>query len=299
MPATILEGQRKPPAPALRRRPVRLRRLPTRRVAPGRLRPTGPGHPALATSTTAAKAPAPAPSVTSAPAPVSPLAPRTHRRRRNSARVNLIFSLVFHAFVVAGLFLVAAREGILGNKLREIAVVIVPKDKPAEQPKQKEPEPQRDQEEEPEPETQAAPVTVAPPVAQTARVAPPAYAPVAAPAAVIGADFSFSDGAKVTTSDPVQAYQGYIESSIRSRWIRPDNLDDASYIAEVDVGVDPQGKLNVYEWRKTSGNRTWDDSVRTALDRSKTFGKPPPRRFPPRFSIRFDVQEETDALTLE
>ncbi|MCU1376717.1 MAG: putative TonB-dependent receptor, partial [Actinomycetia bacterium] len=49
--------------------------------------------------------------------------------------------MVFHAALVALLFFWAAREGLLGKKLKEIAVIMVPKEKPPEPPKEKPPEP--------------------------------------------------------------------------------------------------------------------------------------------------------------
>ena len=46
-------------------------------------------------------------------------APReTTRRKRNSSKVNLIVSVVFHAVLIGALFYFAAREGMLGKKLK-------------------------------------------------------------------------------------------------------------------------------------------------------------------------------------
>jgi hypothetical protein len=47
------------------------------------------------------------------------------RKRRNSSRVNLLISLVFHGAIVLALVYFAAREGLLGKQLRKIAVEIV------------------------------------------------------------------------------------------------------------------------------------------------------------------------------
>src|SRR5713101_6047749 len=71
------------------------------------------------------------------------------RRRRNSSRVNLLISFVFHSAIVVALVYFAAREGLLGKQLRKIAVEMV-KEKPPEKPKEKEPE--RPKEEPPNPE---------------------------------------------------------------------------------------------------------------------------------------------------
>ncbi|NBV23951.1 MAG: hypothetical protein EBS05_18785, partial [Proteobacteria bacterium] len=63
------------------------------------------------------------------------------RRKRNSTKVNLIFSLIFHVLIIALLFFFAAREGMLGQKLKTIAVQMAPKEKPPEKkPEEKKPE---------------------------------------------------------------------------------------------------------------------------------------------------------------
>ena len=54
------------------------------------------------------------------------------RKKRNSTKVNLIVSFVFHAVVIGALFFFAAREGMLGQKLKTIAVEMAPKEKPPE-----------------------------------------------------------------------------------------------------------------------------------------------------------------------
>ena len=59
------------------------------------------------------------------------------RKARNSSKVNLIISFVFHAVLVLVLFYFAAREGLLGKKLNTIAVQMI-KEKPPEKPKEPE-----------------------------------------------------------------------------------------------------------------------------------------------------------------
>ena len=65
--------------------------------------------------------------------------PQTKPREvKNSSRVNLLISFIFHALLVIVLFYFAAREGLLGKKLEKISVSIV-KEKPPEKPKPPEP----------------------------------------------------------------------------------------------------------------------------------------------------------------
>ena len=71
--------------------------------------------------------------------------------------------------------------------------------------------------------------------------------------------FEFDGGKTVDTStDPVQLYKGYLEYTLRSKWNRPDNMDDDNYVAEVAVNVDKQGNISEPKWLKGSGNAQWD-----------------------------------------
>src|SRR5215471_12001043 len=63
------------------------------------------------------------------------------RRRKNSSKVNLTFSVVFHAALIAAATLLAAREGMLGKKLQTLTATIVPKEPKPEPPKPKPEEP--------------------------------------------------------------------------------------------------------------------------------------------------------------
>ncbi|MBX3733057.1 MAG: TonB C-terminal domain-containing protein [Verrucomicrobiae bacterium] len=225
------------------------------------------------------------------------------RRKRSSATVNLIVSLVFHAVVILGLAFLAAREGLLGKQLKTIAVTMAPKEKPPEPEEPKEP----DNPPEPPPELpredvipQAAtppppPVNVAPPPPAAPLTAPPvAPPPVGLPA------FNFADGAKVveSTSDPVALYRGYVEFMLRSRWVRPDGVADERFVAEVEFSIGPGGEVVDSRWQRGSGHTAWDNSVREAIRSTRTLGRPPPREFPPRFLVRFDVAAEADASGL-
>ena len=121
--------------------------------------------------------------------------------------------------------------------------------------------------------------------------------PAVAPPAVDVPSFVFEGGKAVqTTSDPVQIYRGLIESALRSRWNRPDDIDDEKFVAEVEVSVDRHGDLGNPEWKQSSGNKRWDESVREALQATRRMDSPPPTNFPAHVLVRFDVQELTQAI---
>jgi len=218
--------------------------------------------------------------------------PQTHhRKKRNSSKVNLAISFVLHAALVGALLYCAARQGWLGKQVQHISVTMV-KEKTPEKPK----EPEKPKAEPPkvdlpkneppkyeEPKPAAAPVN-APPV-----VAPPnADVP----------SFQFEGGKAVNTeSDPVQLYKGYVEYVLRSKWNRPDNMEDEKYVAEVQVSVDKAGNLRDVQWEKGSGNTKWDQSVRDVFKEVQTIDRRPPTNFPPQVTIRFDIEsEETQPL---
>src|SRR3954470_8666199 len=64
-----------------------------------------------------------------------------HQKKRNSSKVNLTISFIVHAALIAGLVFFAAKEGLLGKKLKQLTVTMVPKEKKPEPPKEKPPEP--------------------------------------------------------------------------------------------------------------------------------------------------------------
>ena len=99
-----------------------------------------------------------------------------------------------------------------------------------------------------------------------------------------------------TSSDPAFLYKGFVEYALRSKWVRPDNLADDHYVAEVEVAVDRSGKISHPEWKKGSGDSHWDDSVRAAIATTKSLDRPPPTNFPPRIVVRFDVQDATEPV---
>jgi TonB family protein len=207
------------------------------------------------------------------------------RKAKNSSRVNLMISFAFHAVLVLVLFYFAAREGLLGKKLNKIAVQMI-KEKPPEKPK-------------PEPAKIEPPKIETPKIVETPKVqAPPVVAPpVVAPANNELPSFEFGGGKAVeTSSDPVQLYKGYMEYALRQKWNRPDNMADDSYVAEVQITVDKQGNISDPTWLKGSGNDQWDDTVRQVFDAVKNIDRTPPTNFPPRVTIRFDVEEETEPV---
>ena len=54
------------------------------------------------------------------PNPQSEMTNPQPRRKRNSSKINLTISAVFHAAIIVALFFFAAREGMLGKQLKKI-----------------------------------------------------------------------------------------------------------------------------------------------------------------------------------
>jgi outer membrane biosynthesis protein TonB len=214
------------------------------------------------------------------------------RKKRNSSKVNLLISFIFHAALVLTLLYFAARQGLLGKQLKKIAVEMV-KEKPPEKPK----EPEKPKAEPPKVETPK--VVEKPKEVEEARIAPPPAAalPTLAPPAAELPSFEFEGGKAVeTSSDAVQIYKSYLEYALRSKWQRSDNIADENYVAEVEVAVNRAGDVSEPVWRKGSGDPKWDESVRKVFVTVSRLDHPPPTNFPPRVTIRFDVQEETEPV---
>src|SRR5271169_4058308 len=116
------------------------------------------------------------------------------RKKRNSSKVNLTISVIFHSALILAIFFFAAREGMLGKKLKQITVTMVPKEKKPEPPKEKPPEPKVEQ---PKVAEAPKPPEIPQPRVETAAAPPPVdSAPAVAPAAASLPAFDFSDGAK-------------------------------------------------------------------------------------------------------
>jgi outer membrane biosynthesis protein TonB len=212
------------------------------------------------------------------------------RKKKNSSKVNLIISFVFHAVLVLLLVYFAAREGLIGKQLQKIAVEMV-KEKPPEKPK----EPEKPKVEPPKVE----PPKVEPPkMVEENKPAPPVVAPpVVAPPNDEAPAIEFDGGKAVNTeTDPVQLYKGYVEYSLREKWDRPENMDDDNYVAEVRVSVDKAGNLSNVVWQKGSGNEKWDQSVKDVFKVVQNIDRHPPTNFPPQVIIRFDVEQETEPV---
>ena len=220
------------------------------------------------------------------------MTPQTQpRKKKNSSKVNLAISFVVHSAIVAVLFYFAAREGFLGKKLQKISVQMI-KEKPPERP--------------PEPPKVEPPKVVEPPkqeppkMVEAPKQAAPsaAAAPVVAPASTELPSFDFSGGHTVDTeSDPVQLYKGYVEYALRQQWNRPNDENDDYFVAEVAVSINSQGEITQPNFLKGSGDTRWDDSVRQVFKMVKAIDRPPPTNFPPRVTIRFDVQDQTEPIS--
>jgi TonB family protein len=211
------------------------------------------------------------------------------KKKKNSSKVNLIISAVFHTILVGVLFYFAAKEGLLGRKVQKIAVEMV---------KEKKPEPEKPKPEPPKVEPpKVEPPKIETPKVETVKTSPTVASPVVAPPAADVPSFEFEGGKAVNSeSDPVQLYKGYIEYTLRSKWNRPDNMDDDKYVAEVAVNVDKAGNISQRQWLKGSGDEKWDQSVKDVFKAVSNIGRPPPTNFPPDVTVRFDVQEETEPV---
>ena len=213
------------------------------------------------------------------------------RKKRNSSKVNFLISFTFHATLALVVLYFAARQGWLGQPLKKLSIEMV-KEKPPVKPK----EPEKPKVEPPKVVETPKPVETVKPV-ETAKAPPPVGPPTVAPPAAELPSFVFEGGKTVeSSSDPVQIYKGEVEYTLRSKWSRPDNLKDDEYVAEVAISVSHDGQLSHPVWEKGSGNPLWDDSVRRALAMVTHMDRPPPTNFPPRITIRFDVQEEAEPV---
>ena len=216
------------------------------------------------------------------------------RQPKKQSRTSFLVSVGLHIVLGVAVFLLAAREGLLGKKMKEITAVIVPKEEKKPEPKKDEPKPEpAKQEAKAEP-----PKTVAAPAAAVTAAPPPVGTPAAAPPPSIGADFDFNDGAKVvqSTADPKELYKQAVEYAFRSRWQKPDGMDDTAYVAEAEVNVAADGAVTGVDWKRGSGDAKWDGTVRAALAQTKSIGRKLPKDFPGRFLVRFDAVADTEPV---
>jgi len=213
----------------------------------------------------------------------------SQRRKQNSSKVNLIISFVFHSLLVLGVFYFAARQVVMGDKMKSL-VATLEQQKPKEPPKPPKEEPKV----EPAKQIEQAKAPVAPPPpaqVQAAAAPPPVEAPAAVAPPTLDASF-FADGAKqvVEVSDPKLVYKGAIERALRSNWERPEDLKDDEFVAEIELSIDKDGRVSASRCLSGSGNSRWDKSVKTAVAATKTVGSAPPAGFPEKFKARFDVE---------
>jgi len=229
---------------------------------------------------------------------------REPRKPSKVARVGAGLSLALHVLVIGGLVVLAAREGMLGTRLKTIAVTMLPKEKPPEPPKEKplvkppDPVPETKPPVATPPPAAATPPPAGPPPAAPAAGPPPATAPLMAPPPAELPSFAFEGGKVVeAVTNPKSLYRGLVEYTLRSQWKRPEGVDDLRYAAEVELAIDPSGRVLASEWKRGSGDAAWDASVRRAVAATPAIGRPPPEGFPARIIVRFDAIPEVDALT--
>src|SRR5436190_1684763 len=146
----------------------------------------------------------------------------TEHRKKSSSKINLTISFIFHTILIGAVFYFAAREGMLGKKMKTIVAEMVREKKPVEAPK--------------------------------------------------------------------ILYKGLIELALRSRWNRPEDVADETYVAEVELDIDPKGNVTGSKWIKGSGDTRWDKSVKEAVAATKVINRPPPKGFPGTFLTRFDIE---------
>jgi outer membrane biosynthesis protein TonB len=217
-----------------------------------------------------------------------------NRKKYNSSKVNLTISFVVHGTLIAAVLYFGARGGIFGEKVKTIVAMRV-HEKKAEKPKP--PPPEQAKVEQAKPQETPKTVAIAPPKST------PTTTSVAPPPAVVAPDTTvtsfFDDGAKqVVSGDPKAVYKGSVERTLRDHWNKPEDLDDEKFVAEVELTIEQTGQITGYQWLSRSGNTRWDDSVKAALSRTPKISSKPPKDFPTKFKVRFDVEmQQTEPLT--
>lgn len=61
-------------------------------------------------------------------------------------------------------------------------------------------------------------------------------------------------------------------------------------MAEMEFTIDAKGRVMSSRWLSGSGDVRWDASVKTAVGQVQSISKPPPKGFPEKFVVRFDVE---------
>ena len=63
--------------------------------------------------------------------------------------------------------------------------------------------------------------------------------------------------------------------------------------------VDTKGRITDTRWVSLSGNAKWDAAVKNAAAQTKALSKGPPKGFPSKFIVRFDVESiKSESLQL-
>lgn len=225
---------------------------------------------------------------------------RHTRKKGNSAKTNLIISVVVHVIILAGAGYWAAHEGLLGDKMRELSVSLLDKNKQPDKPKDDKPKEEVKkvdaaklvQEKTAEATAQKLPPPPPPPAAVDPGNAPPPPPPAMDTISLP----DISEG--IVTSDPVISYKTFVEGQLRSKWQRPAemvaDMSDTDFVAEVDLHLDGYGKILSYDWLRGSGNERWDASVKQVLGATPSLNRSPPKGFPDKVTVRFDVVEEKE-----
>ena len=217
--------------------------------------------------------------------------------RDATARTSMMIAVIMHVIAILVFFVWAAKTGRLDNVLKRFDVVLAPKAKKPEPPKE-EKKPDNLVKPAEAPKVQAASTAPPPSTANLAAPPPTASAPAIAPPAVGETSF-FGDGAKVVetaTNAPVLFYKNLIEYAIRANWERPIDITDDTYLAEAEIALDANGRILRSAIIKGSGDKRWDDSVRKALQATKSINRSLPQGFPDKFLVRFDVMQVAEPL---
>ncbi|MEI7729995.1 MAG: TonB C-terminal domain-containing protein [Verrucomicrobiota bacterium] len=219
---------------------------------------------------------------------------RSTRRKSSATKTNIIISVVVHVILFLGVGFWAASQGYFGEKAKDLSVSLVrgekEKVKAAKKDEPKEVVKKVDVAKVIEQAKAAAPTTARfvppPPPVDLGNAAPP-------PPVIDSGAFVFGDEI-LGSADPVANYKTQIENVLRAKWQRPADVADNGFVAEVETRLDTAGKIVSYEWKKGSGNDRWDTSVKQVMAGATTVGKAPPKGFPDKVVIRFDVVEEKE-----
>src|SRR5438477_10633884 len=153
---------------------------------------------------------------------------QSSRKKKNTTKTNVVIAIVVPVLMVAAGAFWAAHKGILGAKLQNLAVFMVPKEKKADEPKKIEKAEVKKVE---QPKTlEAAKAAVAPPP----RFVAPGGSTIAPPAPVGISIPSFGDGddsSATGSGDLIALYKQQIETMLRTYWDRPADVQDLTFMA--------------------------------------------------------------------